>query len=129
MDIRTIGNTQTRAAPPEAHISQPVQDASFDAVPVQTVRAVSGVDESQRQLAEASVTVEEAKEIVNSISASLQSISSGLQFQVDEDSGKVIVKMVDKQSGEVLKQIPSEEALRIAQSLSNLTGVLLSEKA
>jgi flagellar protein FlaG len=129
MDIRTIGNTQARAAPPESNAGQTVQNTSFQAMPVQTVNAVSGVEESQRQQAEASVTVQEAKEIINSISASLETISSGLRFQVDEDSGKVVVKMVDRQSGEVLKQIPSEDALRIAQSLSKLTGVLLNEKA
>ncbi|MGQ0697891.1 MAG: flagellar protein FlaG [Panacagrimonas sp.] len=41
-----------------------------------------------------------------------------LQFRVDQDSGRVIVSIVDPKDGTVLRQIPGEEALRIARMLA-----------
>lgn len=129
MQIRTISNTHARSAPAEGRIIPPEKVDTHQAASRQTVQAVSGVGEVQYQQAESSVTSEDAREMVRSISLSLETIASGLQFQVDEDSGEVIVKMIDKQSGEVLKQIPTEDALKIAKSLSNLTGLILKESA
>lgn len=45
-----------------------------------------------------------------------------LTFEFDEDAGRVIVKLVDTRTREVLRQIPSEEALAIARALQDDTG-------
>jgi len=39
-----------------------------------------------------------------------------LKFRVDSDVGRVVVQVLDSQSGEVLRQIPREEALKLARS-------------
>ncbi|MGQ0501671.1 MAG: flagellar protein FlaG [Panacagrimonas sp.] len=44
---------------------------------------------------------------------------SELLFRVDEESGRLLVSVVDAQSGELLRQMPSEEALRIARMLDD----------
>lgn len=46
-----------------------------------------------------------------------QEAGAELEFRIDEDSGRVVVSVLDRGSGEVLRQIPSEEALRIARHL------------
>jgi flagellar protein FlaG len=38
-----------------------------------------------------------------------------LKFRVDSDAGRVVVQVLDAQSGEVVRQIPREEALRLAR--------------
>lgn len=38
-----------------------------------------------------------------------------LKFRVDSDAGRVVVQVLDIQSGEVLRQIPREEALKLAR--------------
>lgn len=45
-----------------------------------------------------------------------------LTFEFDEDAQRVIVKLVDTRTREVLRQIPSEEALAIARALRDDTG-------
>lgn len=45
-----------------------------------------------------------------------------LTFEFDEDADRVIVKLVDTRTREVLRQIPSEEALAIARALQDDTG-------
>ena len=54
-----------------------------------------------------------------------------LTFEFDEDAGRVIVKLIDTRTREVLRQIPSEEALAIARSLRDgaAVGALLRADA
>jgi flagellar protein FlaG len=42
---------------------------------------------------------------------------SDLRFRIDEGSGRVVVSVVDSRTGEVLRQIPGEAALKIAQQI------------
>lgn len=46
-----------------------------------------------------------------------RSAGRSLQFRVDQDSGRVVVSVRDPDTGELIRQIPSESALRIAQDL------------
>jgi flagellar protein FlaG len=72
------------------------------------------------------VQVERAVEEVN---ASLEMRSVGLQFEIDKDTDKVIVKVIDRTSGEVIRQMPSEEVVRIAKLLGKVPGLLVSHGA
>ncbi|WP_323846722.1 flagellar protein FlaG [Microbulbifer magnicolonia] len=53
----------------------------------------------------------------------------GVQFETSEDSGRVIIRLVDRESGELIRQIPPEEALNAAQRLEEVRGRLLSLEA
>lgn len=46
--------------------------------------------------------------------------SSELQFAIDKDSGKALIRIVDRVTSEVIVQLPSENALRAAEVLKNL---------
>ena len=52
-----------------------------------------------------------------------------IQFQLDDDSGRMVVKVTEAQSGDVIRQMPSEEALRLAENLADMRGVLFSGEA
>lgn len=58
----------------------------------------------------------------------LQAVQTSLRFRVDEDSGRVVVSVVDR-SGEVLMQIPDETALRIARRLAETGKGLIEQRA
>jgi len=47
----------------------------------------------------------------------VQSIQRDLQFEVDNDSGQTIVRVVDRETDEVIRQIPDEVAMRLAENL------------
>jgi flagellar protein FlaG len=66
---------------------------------------------------------------VREINASMADQSVGVRFEVDEDTDRLVVKVVDRASGELIRQIPSEEVLRIAKLLGKVPGVLMSENA
>jgi flagellar protein FlaG len=71
------------------------------------------------------VDAEELNKAVNDISASMNMMQKGLAFKVDEDSGIQIVKVIDVTTGELIRQIPNEEALDIAKKLNEVTGLLM----
>lgn len=55
--------------------------------------------------------------------------NTSLEFSIDDDSGTVVVKVMDKETKEVIKQFPSEEALELAKALDKLKGLLVQQKA
>ena len=54
-------------------------------------------------------------------------MNRSLQFKVDEDSGRDVIKVLDKNSGEVIKQYPSEEVLSLVSKLSESAGILIDQ--
>jgi len=72
---------------------------------------------------------EKLKMAVQEIEKFVQSIKRNLEFSIDEVSGKVVVKVIASESGEVVRQIPSEEALKLADSLHTASNVLFDAKA
>ncbi|GGP18601.1 flagellar protein FlaG [Silvimonas iriomotensis] len=54
---------------------------------------------------------------------------SSLQFSVDPDSQTHIVKVIDSQTKDVIRQIPSEQAIAIAKAIGQFEGLLIKDKA
>lgn len=50
----------------------------------------------------------------------------GVEFQLSEDSGRTIIRLIDRDNGELIRQIPPEEALNAAQRLEEMKGRLFS---
>lgn len=59
----------------------------------------------------------------------VQATHHNIQFQLDENSGRMLVKVTERDTGEVIRQIPSEEAVRLAESLSEIRSLLFSAEA
>ena len=81
------------------------------------------------QQAGASVSLDQVKQAVEDINQSLQSLSQGLEFSLDTDTKEVVIKVVDQQTREVLRQMPTKEALEIAKALDQVLGKLIKTKA
>ncbi len=47
----------------------------------------------------------------------VQSINRNLEFNIDNDSGKTVVKVIDADTEELIRQIPDDEALSIAKQI------------
>ncbi|WP_075792888.1 flagellar protein FlaG [Massilia putida] len=77
----------------------------------------------------AAPTREEVDSAVKKLNESLPGSSQTLQFSVDHDSKEIVVKLIDQNTQEVVRQIPSAEALRIAKSIDKMQGLLIHQKA
>lgn len=52
---------------------------------------------------------------------------SDIEFKVDNEKGHIVILIVNRQTDEVLRQIPSESLLKIRDSMEELTGLLLNK--
>lgn len=75
------------------------------------------------------VTVASLGEAVSSIKDFVQSIRRDLNFDLDDSTGKMVVKVTDRATGEVVRQIPTEEALRLAENLEEARSLLFKAQA
>lgn len=76
------------------------------------------------QAASVTPTPDEVKASVAQINKTMQSLTHDLEFTVDESTKMHVVKVVDTQTKDVIRQFPSHEALVIAQALNRLQGLL-----
>lgn len=74
-------------------------------------------------------TRDQVANAVDKINQVVQLASQGVEFSLNNDFNKLIVKVVDQQTNEVIRQIPSEEVLEIARSLDKLQGLLIRQTA
>ncbi|QCI13815.1 flagellar protein FlaG [Pseudomonas putida] len=66
---------------------------------------------------------------VESLQKMSESSHRNLDFSIDEGSGQTVVKVVASDTGEVIRQIPSEVALKLAESLKEADGLLFNDMA
>lgn len=78
----------------------------------------------------AAVTVTPSIEAVaQRLETYLKSVGRSLEFRVDAASGRTVLSVRDAQTGDLIRQIPGEEALRLAEMAEDQTIVLVNERA
>lgn len=113
MDIKPLGSgAQTGAgtaqvAPVQTLHSSPAQASDSSAVS----QAVAGEP-----------SVGQVQQAVQKINTNLAAQSQGIEFSIDSSSHRIVVKVVDQSNNEVIRQIPSKEALAIADSIDENQG-------
>jgi len=93
-----------------------------------TPRGSDTLEPNAVSAAEKGTEAEKVKSAVSEIEKVLSSSRRNLEFSTDEESGKIVVKVIASETGELIRQLPSEEALRIAHSLSDVNSLLFDAK-
>lgn len=82
------------------------------------------------QAAEQKPSATQLQNVVDNINKALKQSNKNLEFTVDESTKKSVVKLVDTETGDVIRQFPSEEALAISRSIERFQlGMLLKQEA
>lgn len=68
-------------------------------------------------------------EVVSELNNLVRDLHRELQFSVDDESGETTIKVVDSKTDEVVRQIPSEEVVRLRQRLEEAAGVIFRDSA
>ena len=50
-------------------------------------------------------------------------------FSIDQDIGRMIIKVIDNETNQVISQIPPDEMLQLIKKMDSILGVLIAEKA
>jgi flagellar protein FlaG len=130
MSDRTTGRTFRTERDKKMNIQNSV---SLGQAPQPDVRAVNT---APRPAVQAPVqekpepSLQQVQQAVQAINRVLQTSSSSLEFSVDQSTHRTIVRVVDTESGELIRQIPSDAVLAIAESIGELQkGLLLRQQA
>lgn len=115
------------------HIGQAVQPdtrahGAAPALPVKTAEPVAATPTAQPIPRQPSA--EELKSAVATINQAVQQSNLNLEFSVDTDTDRTVVRMVDTSTGELIRQFPSEATLEISRGIDQFQqGLLLTQKA
>lgn len=72
---------------------------------------------------------EQLQDVVKAANDFIKPYNDSVQFSIDKDTGETVVKVIDKNTQEIIKQMPSEDMLAMAKALDQLKGLLVKQKA
>lgn len=79
------------------------------------------------------VAPEELQQVVEQLNDHVQMVQRDLHFSVDDASGRTVIRVVNSETEELVRQIPSEEVLQISRSLKEqvdgITGLIVQTSA
>ncbi|NOG32326.1 flagellar protein FlaG [Halomonas sp. TBZ9] len=112
--------TLTPPARQENILRQPIDPHTQPTMPATVLSAQQEEQQKRLDAAELAEPVERINAVMN---------QRGLEFEINDENSRVITRVVDRESGEVIRQIPAEEVLRLAERLGELQGGLISVQA
>lgn len=108
---------------PQLSQNQPVLDA-------EVVKKVATVEIKPSNVQkESQITQEVVAKAATQIQNFVQEMGRNLSFTIDETTGYNVVRVMNPETNEVIRQLPSEELLKIARSMEQLNSVLVNQKA
>ena len=128
MNIPTVSSpTLDNQASSRVREEKPVASVKVSGGP-QSTQAPAGHDATQEAIRQPSS--EQVRDAVKEMNRAMQQSNRALEFSVDEESNRLVVKLKDGETGEVIRQFPSDETLAISRYIADVQqGLLLSQKA
>lgn len=74
------------------------------------------------------ISARERDGIFAQLNKTLEAFDTHVRLSLDEKSHQTVIRVIDNDSGKVIRQIPNEQLLKIAQSITELLGVIYDEK-
>jgi flagellar protein FlaG len=119
---QNLGVSQNVSSP-QLSQNQPVLDA-------EVVKKVATVEIKPSNVQkESQITQEVVAKAATQIQNFVQEMGRNLSFTIDETTGYNVVRVMNPETNEVIRQLPSEELLKIARSMEQLNSVLVNQKA
>jgi flagellar protein FlaG len=113
------GITTARSLPPQSGNTLPVKEAQApeQVAKIEKVDTLDKTDQAGRTESIKEAATLPVEVAVTEINDYVQSVQRDLQFFVDEDSGVTVVRVRDKETGDLIRQIPEDIFLNLAQKL------------
>ena len=89
--------------------------------PVKDAAKAAGTDKS-------AISPKERDGLLKQLNKTLEAFDTHVSLSLDEKSHQTIIKVIDNNSGKVVRQIPSEQLMRISERITELLGVIYDEK-
>ncbi|MBI5659692.1 MAG: flagellar protein FlaG [Nitrosomonadales bacterium] len=93
--------------------------------PQENVKAAAAVQQAAQPSIATQPTPAELQRAVEGMNKAMRQINSNLEFSIDHDTRKTVIKVVESETGQVIRQFPSEEMLTITQAIDDAQKNLL----
>lgn len=124
---RVTAVTQTEKATAVARSTQRMneehlKDKSSD------VKSVKELEQARLRGEEIPISREQLLRAIEKATEAIQGPDKALDFSIHEKTNKIIVKVINKESGEIIREIPPEKTLDLLASLWEMAGILIDER-
>lgn len=75
------------------------------------------------------IEVPKIESVTKQIDSFLRSMGRTINFRVDTASGRMVVSVLDANTGELIRQVPGEDAIRLAESIEASMSMMVDERA
>ncbi|MGE5468376.1 MAG: flagellar protein FlaG [Ignavibacteria bacterium] len=113
MAITSLGNVGTAAVAPVTAPQAAAPQAPAAAVSQQATPSRQAIEDAVKEIKHAMTTMS----------------SADLSFSIDGDTRQTVVRVIDSQTGDLIRQIPSQELIDIAKAMGRAQGLLLRQEA
>lgn len=123
----TIANLDATSMPASASESLAKRTGAVRSTPVPQIGSSAAARQPSDNQSTAESPRETLTENVRKLNGALGKF--GVEFHLSEIDNCMVTRVIDRESGELIRQIPSDEMLRMAQNMEQLRGLLLSQQA
>lgn len=118
-----INASLTTGSAPNGKLQEPSSDMNLRARNEQGQRKAEQVP-SQRDASGAKL-----EELVEQMQDSVKVMQRNLNFSIHDTTGTTVVKVMDASTGELIRQMPTEDALKLAERLDEMRSLLFEARA
>jgi len=85
---------------------------------------------SNEEIENKQVDMDKITDVLKNKLDKIQKLFTGeARFEVNREADMIVVKIINKETEEVVRQIPSEVSVKLAKALNDLEGILFDEEA
>ena len=111
---KDLANAPSRRVGPAERTGAATEAAAGAAADAAEAAKQTGTEEAEPQ----ALAREDVQGSVDKLNEMMQSVRRELQFSIDEDSGRTIIKVIDAETQEIVRQIPPEEVMTLVERIS-----------
>jgi flagellar protein FlaG len=119
--VKPVGDQEKLTSPERAVLpNEKTEGVSSAQATVNKTRELEKQSEDQ---------AEAVQEKVAELNSYMQHLNRKLQFSVDDQSGNTVVKVIDSETDELIRQVPAQEILDVKNAINEYRGLLFETKA
>lgn len=125
MNITTLNTAVKDATSFEPHMPSSIPSKVRIEKDVEKKQAVEKTKEEQQ---DKKLSLKDTKELTEEMNELMDDLQTSLGFSIREElNHQVVVEITDRKTNELIKQIPSEELLKIKEKMEELTGLIFDQ--
>lgn len=127
MELEAVKNVSTQFKGEGAEIEKTVEKEPSNGAEKVVKKSNSGTLEDEKEKNEKEATERQISKAIEHVK-SLQNMRTHCEFTYHENINRISIKVIDEGTGEIVREIPPEESLKMVEKMWELAGILVDKK-